>query len=385
MQVFILYYTFYDHTGKQVRVGGVETYIHRLTELCQMGGWKSTVIQSGSTPFFIKHGDADVIGLPIATQSLDKQKRALFAAATQLLRSPEDIIIFGSDHCAVRTNRVKCIAIQHGIGWDLPSKFLTSRKWASTGVVAKLQRHRVAYKSLNNFLTCSNCVCVDYNFLNWYRATLGEREGQRIWVVPNCCEVDSEDCLRKSKKENKSLSILFARRFTEYRGTRIVAELVHRLSHTHGTVTFTLAGEGPDQPYLHEALEKYHTVTISKYTPAESLSVHRHHDIAVIPSLASEGTTLAAAEAMGAGCAVVASNVGGLTNMIIDRFNGLLVMPEVSSFEAALHMLIENFELRQTLVANAYKTAQHGFNLSLWRSRWTDILCSIAKQESLNS
>ena len=99
----------------------------------------------------------------------------------------------------------------------------------------------------------------------------------------------------------------------------------------------------------------------------------RHH-IAVVPSLASEGTSLSVVEAMGAGCAVVATCVGGITNMIIDGHNGLLVMPDPSSLHAALRTLIEDGTLRRDLATEARRCARTSFSLPVWRQRWRAVL-----------
>ncbi|WP_350563863.1 glycosyltransferase family 4 protein, partial [Psychrobacter sp. CAL346-MNA-CIBAN-0220] len=73
-----------------------------------------------------------------------------------------------------------------------------------------------------------------------------------------------------------------------------------------------------------------------QYGPNESFSVHKCQHIAIIPTLGSEGTSLSMIEAMAAGCMVISSNVGGLSNLIINGFNGRLVMPNTAEFTQAL-------------------------------------------------
>ena len=81
-------------------------------------------------------------------------------------------------------------------------------------------------------------------------------------------------------------------------------------------------------------------VEFTMYHPKYAVSIHRRHDIAVVPSLASEGTTFAVAEAMAAGCSVIATHVGGVTNMIVHNYNGLLVSPDAAALVAGLETLI---------------------------------------------
>ncbi|HPO20030.1 MAG TPA: glycosyltransferase, partial [Rubrivivax sp.] len=49
------------------------------------------------------------------------------------------------------------------------------------------------------------------------------------------------------------------------------------------------------------------------------------------------------------GCAVIATNVGGLPDVVYDGINGLLVEPEASSLANAINRLIEDKALRERL------------------------------------
>lgn len=49
---------------------------------------------------------------------------------------------------------------------------------------------------------------------------------------------------------------------------------------------------------------------------------------------------------MAAGCAVICTNVGGMTNIIIDGYNGLMINPDEDSLYKALDRLIEDKLLR---------------------------------------
>ena len=99
------------------------------------------------------------------------------------------------------------------------------------------------------------------------------------------------------------------------------------------------------------------------------------HDIAVIPSLGSEGTSLSAIEAMSAGCAVVATCVGGLTNIIIDGYNGKLATPDEDELYEVLYKVITDGELRHRLAERAHTTVNESFSIDIWRERWPGCSC----------
>jgi L-malate glycosyltransferase len=72
-------------------------------------------------------------------------------------------------------------------------------------------------------------------------------------------------------------------------------------------------------------------------------------DVAVAPSV-NEGFSLALAEAMAAGCAVIASKVGGMAEMVEDGVTGLLVPPDdEEALAAALIKLLDDGQLRLRL------------------------------------
>ena len=99
-------------------------------------------------------------------------------------------------------------------------------------------------------------------------------------------------------------------------------------------------------------------------------------DIAVIPTLAAEGTSLSCLEALASGCAVVSTNVGGLVDLIQDRANGLLVEPEAAAIAAAINRLITDPDLRGELQRAGVESAAR-FSLEVWESRWRALLTEL--------
>ena len=95
--------------------------------------------------------------------------------------------------------------------------------------------------------------------------------------------------------------------------------------------------------------------------------------ITLIPTVHSEGASLSCLEAMACGNAVIATNAGGLTDIIINGYNGLLIDPQENELFDAVCLLIDNIDLRNTLGSNAIKLVQ-SFNKNIWITRWENIL-----------
>ena len=82
-------------------------------------------------------------------------------------------------------------------------------------------------------------------------------------------------------------------------------------------------------------------------------------DIAVFPSLYSEGCPLSMLETMAMKKAIIASKSGAIPEIIRDGYNGLLVYPgQADEISAALRKLLMDPELRRFLAENAWHTAR---------------------------
>ena len=77
---------------------------------------------------------------------------------------------------------------------------------------------------------------------------------------------------------------------------------------------------------------------------------------------------------MAANCAVVCTNVGGMTNIIINDYNGVLIEPEEEALYKALKRLIVDNHERQILALHGHETLVSSFSLIKWHNSWMEIL-----------
>ena len=232
-----------------------------------------------------------------------------------------------------------------------------------------VRRHLKSFSYIKDRGRVKTLVCVDYNYINWIRTQMQYSITNYV-VIPNFSKVPDEIF---SNSQEDDVHIIFARRLQWYRGTRIFGEAILRILDNYKNVDVTIAGDGPDEKYLKELL-KGKKVQFITYKSDESLEIHRTKDIAVVPSLGSEGTSLSLIEAMACHCAPIATDVGGMTNIIINGYNGLLVKPTVDSLYNALEELILNKELRTNLSVKAYETVVEGFCYDNWKKKWINVI-----------
>ena len=116
---------------------------------------------------------------------------------------------------------------------------------------------------------------------------------------------------------------------------------------------------------------------MQKYSSKEALEFHYGYDIALVPSIASEGTSLSLLEAMSAGCYCIATATGGMSNIMIDGFNGAIIKPTAESLYSAICNAIEDDETRYVQALNAYNMVSASFSIEMWKKRWNMFIDSI--------
>jgi len=378
MRVAMIHNQFLDAKGERRLIGGVETYLSYLSQLCLKDGHEPIIFQGADRPFQRTVDGILVFGVPTVNKDIKQTNSMLYEAAIKQIDPAKDVVVFGAHYCSVPTNNPRCILVQHGVSWDLPTSYFTKRWSCKFGLGARIKKWVNTRNEVRCFENCRTRVCVDYNFLNWYRTKIVDELDNAIHVIPNCAPIASAEEVNSRKGNAENISILFARRFTPHRGTRLIAGVIKSMISKGVEFEFTFAGEGPDECWLRERFMREKRVHFTKFGLEETTAVHLSHDIAVIPSIASEGTSLSVAEAMGAGCAVVATAVGGITNMIIDQYNGLLAMPNSESLLRAMSSLVTNPSLREELGKRAYETARTAFCRELWEMKWRDVLKAAA-------
>ena len=139
-----------------------------------------------------------------------------------------------------------------------------------------------------------------------------------------------------------------------------------------------MAGEGPLQDNAKMILQDERNVHFTKYNSENSTEFHQQFDIAVVPTIYSEGTSLSLLEAMAAGCFPIATHVGGLTNILIDNFNGRLCYPDEDSiFNAVKSVLQKDIIDYKRMVHLSFETVQRSFSKEKWETEWLEFIHKI--------
>jgi polysaccharide pyruvyl transferase CsaB len=362
-RVDIVNVNFFDWDGEVLYRGGAERYVFDLACILRSRGWIPRIVQNANRPFQIDFRGISVVGLPTGCgtdmRGLSKSFRDACQSADLIIASPLDLA------CEFRGCEV--VGINHGIYWDHRHKRVAG---------ADPCEHRNIFDALAN---AAACVCVDTNFINWVR-TYDFVLGQKLRYVPNY--FDGSVFHPVTKDFSGKLRILYPRRLYEPRGIFITLKAFDYLFAKHQDIELHLVGQANDEDrrVVLEFIAKHPgKVLWEEFDMDDMYQVYQTSHMALIPTLFAEGTSLSCLEAMATNNAVIATNVGGLPNLVVDGFNGRLIEPRVESLVEAIDELLADRPLLAAMAARGTEFAAV-FEKEKWTARWESLIASFEAQ-----
>jgi glycosyltransferase involved in cell wall biosynthesis len=124
----------------------------------------------------------------------------------------------------------------------------------------------------------------------------------------------------------------------------------HTLTYLYTDMSLVLIGSGPEQPWLEHLARRSELPNVFFLGPqADAAGLLAQADVVWVPSLRQSGLNVLL-EAMAAGRPVIASRVPGLTDIVKDGCNGLLVPPgDKVALARQTWLLLNNAERRRQL------------------------------------
>ena len=156
-----------------------------------------------------------------------------------------------------------------------------------------------------------------------------------------------------------------AGRLVDIKGLSDLVRAIAVLSSEFPDLRLEIAGDGPELNNLQEEARRLSLLGRVRFLgwQEDIRSIYRNWDIFAMPSL-TEGFPMAALEAMGEGLPIVATNVGGLPELIEDGITGLLVPPSnAEELAQALRNLILDSKRRQEMGAAGWRRACEHFSI----------------------
>ena len=289
-------------------------------------------------------------------------------------------------------------ATNHGVYWDIPyvDRY---RSWYPGGRLAAILlpgwRFRERHRCLRAVGRCERVLATDSSLL---RLIQSNRPGLRLRVevvlnftdLPETSEASPEHhpALQPliAARRQGAIVVLVPRNLSFVRGAAWLPEIVQQtvpVTPDGRACHFFLTGAAVN---VYGAGSRYRRLFDRQLSSVSAEAGARLHlldgvphalmraayeaaDIVLIPTFAYEATSLSAIEAMGAGRPVVATNVGGLNDLVADHVTGLLAPPDPGALAAAVAELARDSELRSRLGAEGRRRVSSMFGEEHWRGR----------------
>lgn len=198
---------------------------------------------------------------------------------------------------------------------------------------------------------------------------------EKIFVVWN--GIDTEKYMPCNKldaiKERYGIKnekiILALGRLEQEKGTQFAIHALPRIIKEIQDVKLVIVGSGKylnELKYLAYKLNIERNVIFSgNISDSEILMHYNLADVFITPTIRVEGLPLVIAEAMACGKPVIASNIGGIPDMVEEGVNGFLIPPgDVKALEEKILEILSNKELANKLGANARRTVLERFDIN---------------------
>lgn len=170
----------------------------------------------------------------------------------------------------------------------------------------------------------------------------------------------------------KPLQILFVGQLEDHKG---ISFLMDAIKEKEGSIHLHIAGEGTMTKEVKEVAEKYKSITYLGYIAIDQLlNCFEIADALIVPSLCYENSPTVIYESLQAGVPVLASDIGGVGELVEDGKNGYLFNPgdKESMLEA-----IEKLRTRRTWFAQNCEKVRDtvkGYALDTYIEKLEDII-----------
>lgn len=360
--IALLTYSFFDQAGSRMLCGGAERYLIELSILIREAfGLQVVIYQAADVDW---HRDYE--GIPVVGLACEGNIERLVTRFHEAAQDPQ-LVIYNNFHLASQASKAPSLVISHGVYWDQPSYQSPEGLNSAIPVLLEAVDH------------VSEVISVDTNVINWMR-TVDSNRAEKFNYIPNFVDLEQ---FKPVPKKPDGITVLYPRRLYKPRGFYMFVEVMLRLLPQYPQLRAYFVGQAEikEEAVLAELrLQFPERVRWDTFQPEDMALAYDNADVVVIPTLCSEGTSLSCLEAMAAEKLVITTDIGGLPNMIVDGYNGLLIKPQAAALEAVLTKVLDSPEAFRDLGQNARRVAQQSFSLSRWRERWLRVLSTYLGQ-----
>jgi glycosyltransferase involved in cell wall biosynthesis len=246
--------------------------------------------------------------------------------------------------------KLKTLCVSHGLTFD---GMLPNGKTPNSAVYA--------FQYMNWVRNTHRVISVDTNSIKVMQA-LNAELSTRMTYIPNYVDLDAFTPSDSWLKAD-SFRVLFARRINWCKGFTYMMEAAEKLLDKFEDMEITFCGKGGKEE-VEYFMDWYNRQDKNKvkyiYKDMSDMpEVYKNADVRLIPSIMAEGTSLSCIEGLAAGIPQIVTWVGGLTDIILQDYNGIIIPPYNSDaiVDSVSELYIDRERLRE-MRNNAIATAQ---------------------------
>ena len=212
---------------------------------------------------------------------------------------------------------------------------------------------------------------------------------RRINVIPMGVDLKNRFIPGEPAKIQKSL--LFVGRFAEKKGLIYLINAMPIVLNKHPDARLTIVGHGPLEDAIKNRIAELgiqHAVSIAGAVENTKLpEIYQSSKIVVFPSIVddtgdTEGFGLVMVEAMGCGCAVIASDLPAIHDTVIDGRTGLLTpQKNTPALAEKILRLLDDPEQCQTLALQARHYVLERYDWSTAAKQYADVFNAVSQHQ----
>jgi glycosyltransferase involved in cell wall biosynthesis len=373
MKVLIISGTYYPHCG------GMSSHIGTLSKELRNNGDNVHILSLSSLPLPIRAILLGVIsffdsfrkGLGLYIRNILLEQFLGFAAFFLCLK--ENVSVIHAHDCialnSVWSSRVllntPSVLTVHGYLTNEPLAHGDLDKTANTLRKLFTKEEERAYKKSNQIIAVDSRI--KKHILGFIPGSL-KVSSMCNFVDPSEFLVDlkQDDCRKLFNLPSDKIIVLIPRRLVEKCGVFLPIQALEKMPQIiRNQLLLVYCGSGPKKKDIENLIIKNkltNVVLMGPLSHEKMKYLYRSSDIVLIPSIPVEGveeaTSISALEAMAMDIPVIASNIGGLTEIIVNGINGFLIEPQPEQI-AEMLIKFQNNELVLRNCESKHAAEQH--------------------------
>ena len=231
-------------------------------------------------------------------------------------------------------------------------------------------------------------ICVVSHSMADYLRQLGVQE-DKIHIAPMGVDLTTVFAPDEKAVRDKN-SIMFVGRLVEKKGVNYLLQAFREILKNNRSLKLLIIGDGPDKKLLIELAKLLeiddHTTFVGAVSSENLPYYYCTAGILVFPFIKTdtgdqEGLGLVLIEALGCQCAVIASDLPAVKDVMMDGETGLLVMPgDIRELTAKIEYLLSHSDLAERIGRKGREFVMTKFDWSIVSERYKTITDNIINQ-----